>query len=54
MALGHSTRLALDTNILLDLAAGVREVVRFFEMSTRKGYSLAAPPTVLIELNFAM
>lgn len=54
MALEHSTRLALDTNILLDLAAGVREVVRFFEMSTRKGCSLAAPATVLIELDFAI
>lgn len=54
MVPGHSTRLALDTNILLDLAAGVREVVRFFEMSARKGYSLATSATVLIELDFAI
>jgi len=54
MALGHSTRLALDTNVLLDLAAGSREVVRFFELSARKGYSLAAPATVLVELDFAL
>lgn len=54
MALGHSTRLALDTNVLLDLAAGVSEVVRFFETSKRKGFSLAAPATVLIELDFAI
>jgi predicted nucleic acid-binding protein len=53
MALGHSKRLALDTNVLLDLAAGVAEVVRFFETSARKGYSLAAPATVLVELDFA-
>jgi hypothetical protein len=26
----HSTRLALDTNVLLDLAKGVGEVIRFF------------------------
>jgi predicted nucleic acid-binding protein len=52
--LGHSTRLALDTNVLLDLAAGVGEVIRFFETSIRKGCSLAAPATVLIELDFAI
>jgi hypothetical protein len=54
MVLGHSKRLALDTNVLLDLAAGVAEVVRFFETSARKGYSLAAPATVLVELDFAL
>ena len=54
MVLGHSTRLALDTNVLLDLAAGVAEVTRFFELSDRKGYSLAVPSTVLIELDFGI
>ena len=53
MVPGRSTRLALDTNVLLDLAADVSEVVRFFETCARKGYSLAASATVLIELDFA-
>jgi predicted nucleic acid-binding protein len=54
MVLGHSRRLALDTNVLLDLAAGVAEALRFFETCARKGYSLAAPATVLVELDFAL
>ncbi|HEX4139856.1 MAG TPA: type II toxin-antitoxin system VapC family toxin [Candidatus Methylacidiphilales bacterium] len=54
MALGHGTRLALDTNVLLDLAEGQSEVVRFFETSKRKGYALAVPATVLVELDFAL
>ena len=49
----HSTRLALDTNVLLDLAKGVSEVIRFFEASRRKGYALAASATVLAELDAA-
>jgi predicted nucleic acid-binding protein len=49
----HSTRLALDTNVLLDLAKGASDVIRFFEASRKKGYALAAPATVLAELDAA-
>ncbi len=44
-------QLALDTNLLLDLAANGDFAHDFKEVFQSRGYSLAAPPTVLAELH---
>ncbi len=43
-------RLALDTNIPLDLAAGEDFAHDFIEVFREKGYALSVPPTVVQEL----
>ena len=45
-------RLALDTNIPLDLAAGEDFAHAFIEAFREKGYALQVPPTVVQELSF--
>lgn len=45
-------RLALDTNIPLDLAAGEDFAHAFIEVFREKGYALQVPPTVVQELSF--
>ena len=45
------TRLALDTNVLLDLAGKVPEVNRFFAACQATKCALTAPATVLTELD---
>lgn len=42
--------LALDTNVLLDLADGSEVAHDFREVFQRKGYALVAPPTAMFEL----
>lgn len=42
--------LALDTNVLLDLADGSEVAHDFRETFQRKGYVLVAPPTAMFEL----
>lgn len=42
--------LALDTNVLLDLADGSEVAHDFREVFQRKGYALVAPPTAMLEL----
>ncbi|HEV7927198.1 MAG TPA: type II toxin-antitoxin system VapC family toxin [Verrucomicrobiae bacterium] len=44
--------LALDTNLLLDLAGEKDFAHEFKEEFTRRGYSLLVPPTVVAELAF--
>lgn len=44
--------LALDTNLLLDLAEGKDFALEFKEEFSSRGYSLAVPPTVVAELAF--
>jgi predicted nucleic acid-binding protein len=44
-------QLALDTNLLLDLAAGTDFAHEFKEIFQRRGYGFLAPPTVLAELH---
>ena len=47
-------QLALDSNILFDLAAGEDFAHEFVENARAKGYALKVPPTVVQELaNFA-
>jgi predicted nucleic acid-binding protein len=43
--------LALDTNLLLDLAAGANFAHEFREVFRNRGYGFLAPPTVLAELH---
>lgn len=43
-------RLALDTNVLMDLAAGLNAAHVFRERFQAAGYDLRVPPTVLSEL----
>ena len=45
-------RLALDTNVLTDLAAGESFAKSFVEKYQARGYDLRVPPTVLIELAY--
>ena len=45
-------RLALDTNVLMDLAAGEGFAKSFVEKYQARGYDLRVPPTVLIELAY--
>jgi len=47
-----SKKLALDTNVVLDLASGSDVVHDFREAFQRAGYSLFLPPTVVEELVF--
>src|ERR1700683_648331 len=44
-------QLALDTNLLLDLAAKVDFAHDFKEVFQNRGYGFLAPPTVLSELH---
>ena len=46
-------QLALDTNILLDLAAGEDFAHDFIEAFRENGYALKVPPTVVQELAFS-
>jgi hypothetical protein len=45
-------RLALDTNLLFDLASGLDIAHSFREAFQQKGYSLEAGPTVLLEAHY--
>jgi hypothetical protein len=44
-------QLALDTNLLLDLAANIDFAHEFKEIFQTRGYGFAAPPTALAELH---
>jgi len=50
-ALRSRKQLALDTNVLLDLAADVDFAHDFKEVFQSKGYGFRAPPTALAELH---
>jgi predicted nucleic acid-binding protein len=50
MAASQKKRLALDTNLLLDLAAGGDFAHEFREEFQGHGYALLLPPTVVAEL----
>ena len=52
MAASPKKSLALDTNLLLDLAGGKDFAHEFKEEFSRRGYSLLVPPTVVGELTF--
>lgn len=52
MAASPKKSLALDTNLLLDLAAERGFAHEFKEEFSRRGYSLFVPPTVVGELAF--
>jgi predicted nucleic acid-binding protein len=52
MAASPKKSLALDTNVLLDLAAGANFAHEFKEEFQNRGYHLAVPPTVIAELEF--
>jgi predicted nucleic acid-binding protein len=52
MAGDTSKRLALDTNLLLDLAAGQDFAHSFRELAGENGYTLVVPPTVVRELAY--
>ena len=51
MAGSSKKRLALDTNLLLDLAEGKDFAQEFREEFQRRGYELLVPPTAAAELN---
>lgn len=51
MAVNPKKRLALDTNVLLDLAAGHEFAHDFRNEFQTKGYDLLVPPTTVIELH---
>src|SRR5438034_5663984 len=51
MAGSSKKRLALDTNLLLDLAEGKDFAQEFREEFQRRGYELLVPPTAPAELN---
>jgi predicted nucleic acid-binding protein len=52
MAASPKKSLALDTNLLLDLAEGKDFAHEFKEEFSRRDYSLFVPPTVVAELAF--
>jgi predicted nucleic acid-binding protein len=52
MAISPKKSLALDTNLLLDLAAGKDFAHDFKDEFFSRGYSLLVPPTVVAELAF--
>jgi predicted nucleic acid-binding protein len=52
MAASPKKSLALDTNLLLDLAGGKDFAHEFKEEFSSRGYSLLVPPTVVAELAF--
>ena len=52
MAASPKKSLALDTNVLLDLAGEKDFAHEFKEEFSRRGYSLLVPPTVVAELAF--
>jgi predicted nucleic acid-binding protein len=47
----HQKQLALDSNLLLDLAEGADFAHEFREVFQARGYGFLAPPTVLAELH---
>ena len=49
---GRRKRLALDTNLLLDLAAGENFALEFTEVFQERGYAFIIPPTVGVELRW--
>jgi len=52
MAASPKKSLALDTNLLLDLAGEQDFAHEFKEEFSSRGYSLFVPPTVVAELHF--
>lgn len=50
MADGHSKSLALDTNVLFDLACGARFAHAFKDAFQARGYALKVVPTVVAEI----
>lgn len=52
MAASPKKALALDTNLLLDLAADKDFAHDFKEQFSSRGYALLVPPTVIAELDF--
>lgn len=52
MAANLRKRLALDTNVLMDLARGSDWVHDFLEAFRRLGYEFLVPPTVVAELTW--
>jgi hypothetical protein len=52
MAASPTKSLALDTNLLLDLAGEKDFAHEFKEEFSRRGYSLLVPPTITAELAF--
>jgi predicted nucleic acid-binding protein len=52
MAASPKKSLALDTNVLLDLAAEADFAHEFKEEFQSRGYQLSVPPTVVTELDF--
>ena len=52
MAASPKKSLALDTNLLLDLAGEKDFAHEFKEAFSRRGYTLHVPPTVVAELEF--
>src|SRR2546421_13043703 len=52
MAAGPKKSLALDTNLLLDLAGEKDFAHEFKEEFSNRGYALLVPPTVVAELAF--
>ena len=52
MAASPKKSLALDTNLLLDLAGEKDFAHEFKEEFSRRGYTLHVPPTVVAELEF--
>ncbi len=53
MAASPKKSLALDTNLLLDLAGEKDFAHEFKEEFSRRGYALLVPPTVIAELAFS-
>ena len=51
MAPSPRKQLALDTNVLIDLAAGAEFAHDFKDAFQSRGYELVVPPTALLELN---
>ncbi len=52
MAERFPKKLALDTNVLFDLADAKEFAVEFREVFRARGFELLAPPTVLAELHY--
>ncbi len=51
--MGQKKSLAVDSNLLFDLAAKKDFALAFLEVAREKGYTLHLPPTVIQELTFA-
>lgn len=50
---GHGKQLALDANLVFDLAAGKDFAQTFREVFQERGYQLRIPPTVVQEITYA-